>query len=120
MMRMRPIVLALALLAVMTAGCDTCGLIDQQIIVAADDPELGSLIADCQKGVAPPTDPTCRPPPPEPSSSPTIDCACLPLCSRVYEIVDPDPQRNPLVGCGLSIDSMGPANITIEYRSRCE
>jgi hypothetical protein len=112
--------LALALFGTLASGCDTCGLIEQQIIVAADDPELGGLISDCEKGVPAPADLMCTWPRPAQSTNPTIDCSCLPLCERVYAIVNADPQRPPLVGCNFSLDPMGRADVRIEYRSRCE
>jgi hypothetical protein len=115
---MHKLLLALtaATMAATMMSCDVCGLIQQQIIVAADDPDLAGLVADCKNGVSPPAGSTCVP-----SSAPgaKINCACLPLCQRVFEIVYPDPHRPSLEGCAASVDAQGGARINIEYRSIC-
>ena len=111
---MRRLVLALAALATLAAGCDVCGLIDQEVVVAPDDPDLGGLISDCRNGVPPATAPACKA-----DLTAAINCACLPLCARVYAIVDPDPHRAALQRCTFGVDSTGQARIEIEYRSVC-
>jgi hypothetical protein len=110
-----PRLLLLAAIATLGAGCDVCGLIDQDVIVAPDDPDLGGLISDCRDGVPPATAPTCQP-----DVNAPIDCACVPLCERVYAIVNPDPHRPSLQRCTFGMDAMGRAQIEIEYRSVCE
>jgi hypothetical protein len=110
----------IAALSLLAAGCSVCGLVDQEIVVAPDDPELGPLISDCMNGVPPPPDVACVSPPPSATSSPAIVCACLPLCERVFAIVDPAPNRPSLQKCTFSIDSMQQARIAIEYRSVCQ
>jgi hypothetical protein len=112
---MRRLLLALTAAAMMS--CDVCGLIQQEIVVAADDPDLGGLIADCQNGVPSPTSAMCVMPT---GPAAKVFCPCLPLCQRVYAIVDPDLQRPPLEGCSAFVDAQGQARITIEYRSRCQ
>lgn len=112
---------ALALLAVLAAGCTVCGLIDQEVVVAADDPELGPLISDCMNGVPPPADFPCAAAPKLAASPPGSACACLPLCERVLAIVNPDPNRPALQRCAFSLDATkGQARVEIEYRSVCQ
>jgi hypothetical protein len=99
------------------AGCDVCGLISQQVVVPADDPDLAALIADCTGKSVPPTTGACMQ---DPGLYPKIICRCLPLCQRVYEIVDPDPHRAALEWCSGSVDTKGEAHVYIGYRSQCE
>jgi hypothetical protein len=114
---MRRLGVALALALVAAAGCDVCGLIQQDVVVPADDPELGSLVDAC-RNATPITDPACAE---AERLMPANDtCACLPLCRRVFEIVNPDPHRPALTKCGLVVDAQNQAHVTIEYRSVCE
>ena len=118
---MRRALLVLAALAGASGGCDVCGLIDQHVYVAPDDPDLGADLADCMNGVPPLGDPGCIP-----SSSvdsggdETTGCACLPLCERLYAIINPNPNRPPLVGCAFDSSDGTWAGIEIEYQSTCQ
>jgi hypothetical protein len=109
--------LALALaLGMVTPGCDVCGLIEQQVVVPADDPDLAPLIADCQTPASSTACPTVAGRP----GAGDATCACLPLCKRVFAIVDPDPHPPSLQECRLVVDDKGLAHVTIEYRSVCQ
>jgi hypothetical protein len=112
----RRFVRALAVMVAVAAGCDVCGLVDQEIVVAADDPELGALISDCRDGVVSPPEAMCE----EAPAANGISCACRPLCARVFAIVDADPHPPALRTCVLEIDAQDQARITIEYRSVCQ
>jgi len=113
----RALALTLMLAVLTPPSCDVCGLIDQRIFVAVDDPELGGLIADCRDGVQPATEPTCVGPR---DSSGQFSCACLLLCRRVFEIVYADPHRPGLERCAVGFDDQARAEVTIEYRSACQ
>jgi hypothetical protein len=111
----------LAALGVLAAGCTVCGLINQDIVVDSNDPDLGGLISDCMNDVPPPSSFVCLPQPKTATTAPAIVCACLPLCERVFAIVNPDPKRPPLQKCSMFIDSITKqAHVGIEYRSVCQ
>jgi len=106
-------------------GCGVCPYVEQTIFVAQDDPELASVVSDCRSHVPPTNEPRCAS---GAVASTRFDCACLPLCDRLYAIVVPDPSREPLAECvaqpmtsttnGQSTTT-GQLEVSIKYRSRC-
>jgi hypothetical protein len=110
--------LALAALWLGAGGCDICGLIDQEIIVALGDPDLSGLIADCTGGVQPSAELRCPGRSVVREAGRIITCACLPLCERAYGIVNADPRRPELQGCTVTVGDE--VRIEIVYRSVCK
>lgn len=103
MTRAGAVLAALAL----TGGCDTCGLIRQQVSVTPDE-ELAPLTAACAAAL--------------PKGYVAVQAqveGCLPLCRRIYEIVDPDPKRPALERCLAAPAADGRWAVTIEYRTPC-
>jgi hypothetical protein len=113
---MRRALLVLVALAGSSGGCDVCGRISQEVVVASDDPELGGLIANCAKALPPSASDSCWP---EWSASDVAPSSCLPLCERAYAIVNPDPHRSGLIDCAFGM-CKGQAHIELNFRSTCQ
>jgi hypothetical protein len=65
-------------------GCTPCPKISQHVTVLSADPELLPLFEACRSN-RPPTGESC---PVRLRDAAAADCACLPLCRRVLEIID--------------------------------
>ena len=98
-------------------GCGVCPPVNQEVVFAPDDPELASVVVDCQNRVPFRGEPLCAANAPAPA---VIDCPCLPLCERVYAVVVPDARRPPLERCSFGKRPDGQVRVDIQYRSLCE
>jgi len=111
-----------ALAAVALAGCDECGKVHQSVFIASPDPSLQALVDSCRAGGLPAAVPCSRV---TPGLKPAADCACLPLCRRVLELVDQFSGSETLMDCQMGQlpgdGGGGTVQVDVTYRpSTCE
>lgn len=90
------------------AGCAQCPKIEQEVTIPSPDDTLVPLVDACRSH-QPASGETCDSRP-----HPDIECGCLPLCSRVLEIIDQFPGPESISECRLDASAdAGPSSVAV-------
>ena len=100
------------------SGCE-CSKVRQEVLIASPDAELQTLIVACSTHMPAPGE-RCDSLFGDASvfgdASMPVDCACLPLCRRVLQIIDQFPGAEKIFDCQVIFPQEGGARVTVTYR----